>query len=350
MATGLQNLIAPMIAKITTTYAMTAAESGHAAALWAAAGAGWAAVAPLLPFVAIGVLVISVIKEIAGNWSSVTAAFESGGILGAIKQIGALLISGLLAPVQGLLELLSCIPGLGHLTGKGAEKIQEFRNALTGAGDMGKQTAEMEAAASSAIDTSSLQDSIAGLQSQIGLTLTPELAATGNSMPVPSATASASTTSSSGNSLAKEHFEAAQRKGVAAPDISYTATSAFENAGAYAPPVAVIEAAPVADWQASMAAAGNPFLESLPVTAVTTPAVDMPDIDSEARAYFAEAMPPQRQTVIANTEREGAADETPRQNIFNIANMNLNADELRTLLDLVRQLELAVAEPEEATV
>jgi hypothetical protein len=128
-----------------------------------------------------------------------------------------------------------------------------------------------------------------------------------------------------------DHFEAAQRKGVSASDISYTAASAFENAGMYTPP------------------ARNPFLESLPAAA-TAPAVDVPDIDSEARAHFAEAMPPQRQTVIANTERGGAADETPRQNIFNIANLNLNADELRTLLDLVRQLELAVAEPEEVTV
>jgi hypothetical protein len=138
------------------------------------------------------------------------------------------------------------------------------------------------------------------------------------------------TASSSGGSLAMEHIEAARRKGVSASDISYTAASAFESAGAYT-------------------AASNPFFKSLPITE-TAPTVDVPDIDSEARAHFAEAMPPQRQTVIANAEREGAADETPRQNIFHIANVNLNADELRTLLDFVRQLELAVTEPEEATV
>jgi len=40
--------------------------------------------------------------------------------------------SGILAPVQGLLEILSYIPGLGHLAGKGAEKIEEFRNFLKG--------------------------------------------------------------------------------------------------------------------------------------------------------------------------------------------------------------------------
>jgi hypothetical protein len=289
-------------------------------------------------------------------------------MLGAIKQIGALLVSGLLAPVQGLLEILSNIPGLGYLAGKGADKIQEFRNFLTGAGDMAEQTAEMEAAASSAIDMGALQGDIAGLQSQIGVTLTPELAATGSSMPVPSATASdlATATSSGGASLAMEHIEAARRKGVSASDISYTAASAFESAGAYAPPIAAIETVPPIDWQqaamaaasgpfldwqqTAMAAASGPFLESRPVTATATPSVDMPDIDGEARAHFAEAMPPQRQTVIANEGREGAADETPRQNIFHIANMNFNADELRTLLDIVRQLELAVMEPEVAKI
>ena len=43
------------------------------------------------------------------------------------------MLSGMLAPVQGLLEILSNIPGLGHLAGKGADKIQELRNFLTGA-------------------------------------------------------------------------------------------------------------------------------------------------------------------------------------------------------------------------
>jgi hypothetical protein len=42
------------------------------------------------------------------------------------------LLSGILAPVQGLLEILSYIPGLGHLAGKGAEKIEELRNFLKG--------------------------------------------------------------------------------------------------------------------------------------------------------------------------------------------------------------------------
>ena len=95
-------------------------------------------------------------------------------------------------------------------------------------------------------------------------------------------------------------------------------------------------------------AAGNPFLESLPFTATTLP-VDVPDIDTEARVIFAEAMPSPKQTVIANTDQGGKADKTPRQNIFHITNMNFNADELRTLLDIVQQIELAALEPQEVT-
>jgi phage-related protein len=151
---------------------------------------------------------------------------------------------------------------------------------------------------------------------------------------------------SSGGSLAMEHIEAARRKGVAASDISYTASSAFDAAGAYTTP------APGADWPKAAAgnrAASSLFLESFPVT-TATPSVDVPDIDSEARVRFAEAMPSRREAVIARAEREDRADETPRQNIFHIANMNFNADELRTLFDFVRQLEMAVMEPEAVTV
>ena len=76
--------------------------------------------------------VVSVIKELFNNWHRVTEAFENGGILAAIKKIGAVILSGILSPVQGLLEILSHIPGLGKLAGKGAEKIAEVRNSLLG--------------------------------------------------------------------------------------------------------------------------------------------------------------------------------------------------------------------------
>lgn len=74
--------------------------------------------------------VISAIKEVANNWELVKAAFKDGGFLNGIKAIGLSLLSGVLAPIQSLLELLSNIPGLGHLAGLGAEKIGELRSNL----------------------------------------------------------------------------------------------------------------------------------------------------------------------------------------------------------------------------
>jgi hypothetical protein len=66
------------------------------------------------------------------KWQEIVALFKDNAIINAIKVIGGTLLSGLLAPVQGLLEILSYIPGLGHLAGKGAEKIEELRNFLKG--------------------------------------------------------------------------------------------------------------------------------------------------------------------------------------------------------------------------
>jgi len=79
-------------------------------------------------------MVISMVRELFGNWSRVADAFKDGGILAAIKQIGRTLLSGLLAPVQGLLEILSNLPGLGRLAGRGADKIAGLRNSLLGEG------------------------------------------------------------------------------------------------------------------------------------------------------------------------------------------------------------------------
>jgi phage-related protein len=69
---------------------------------------------------------------ITEKWQQIVKPFKGRAIINAIKVIGGTLLSGILAPIQGLLEILSYIPGLGHLAGKGAEKIQEFRNFLKG--------------------------------------------------------------------------------------------------------------------------------------------------------------------------------------------------------------------------
>jgi hypothetical protein len=57
------------------------------------------------------------------------------------------LLSAILAPVQGLLEILSYIPGLGGLAGKGADKIQQFRNFLKGTDDVASTKQRADSAA-----------------------------------------------------------------------------------------------------------------------------------------------------------------------------------------------------------
>ncbi|GHU13039.1 hypothetical protein FACS1894161_2520 [Spirochaetia bacterium] len=79
--------------------------------------------------------IISIIKELKDNWEAVVEAFKSDGIIGALKMIGGIILSAVLAPIQGLLEMLAKIPGVGKLLGPAVEKLQSFRNELKGIDD-----------------------------------------------------------------------------------------------------------------------------------------------------------------------------------------------------------------------
>ena len=75
-------------------------------------------------------LLISMVQSFRRNWDSVVKAFKTDGILGGLKRIGQVMLDAVLAPIQQLLELLSNIPGLGHLAGKGAQKIASLRASM----------------------------------------------------------------------------------------------------------------------------------------------------------------------------------------------------------------------------
>ena len=75
-------------------------------------------------------LLISMVQSFRRNWDSVVKAFKADGILGGLKRIGQVMLDAVLAPIQQLLELLSNIPGLGHLAGKGAQKIASLRASM----------------------------------------------------------------------------------------------------------------------------------------------------------------------------------------------------------------------------
>ena len=114
-----------------TTIAQKAA--AVATKVWTAVQAAFNVVTSLNP---IGLIVIGITALIAGivavvrNWDKLKQAFADSSIVAGLKRIGSFLLNMLLLPIQKLLELLSRIPGLGHLAGKGAEFIHEMRAKL----------------------------------------------------------------------------------------------------------------------------------------------------------------------------------------------------------------------------
>ncbi len=84
------------------------------------------------PFTAALGVISSILMEIGKSWDYITKAFTSGDILGGILRIGGAILSGILAPIQGFLELVSKIPLVGDLAKGGAAKIAELRANLTG--------------------------------------------------------------------------------------------------------------------------------------------------------------------------------------------------------------------------
>lgn len=60
-------------------------------------------------------MIINVIIALVSQWDRVKAAFQSGGILGAIMAIGSIIKSALISPIQKVLSLISKIPGMGGI-------------------------------------------------------------------------------------------------------------------------------------------------------------------------------------------------------------------------------------------
>jgi TP901 family phage tail tape measure protein len=324
-------------------------------------------------------IVASVANWFAGIWGTVTAPFAS-----AFQWIGNLFTNiwnNIKGVIQGFVEWLSPVVdailapfrAIGNVIGGIINTVGGWFGGA--AKDANEAVASMEAApvtttttsvaatsipAASVVEPPSTAVSVAtpslstgtATVTPLGSTATvgavdlgtgtvaaPELTAAG-SVAVPEFTSGASaaspsfaatgttSTSSSGNALALQHMEAASYKGVSASDMTYTASSAFDSAGA-------------AQVQAASTAA---LLDSLNQTVAAS--LNAADLEEEARVSFADAMPQREAAVTTQAAQAPARNEQPRQNIFHIANMNFNADEMRTIFDFVRQLELMTAEPE----
>ena len=79
--------------------------------------------------------IISIVREFWNEWDRITQAFTNGGIIAGLKQIGATILSALLAPLQGVFELLGKIPGVGKHFENFATNIEGFRNQIKGIDD-----------------------------------------------------------------------------------------------------------------------------------------------------------------------------------------------------------------------
>lgn len=107
-------------------------------------------------------MIINLVMTIKRYWDDIVNAFESDGIMAGLKRIGVMLLDVVLYPVQQLLELLSNIPGLGDLAGKGADFIKGMREGL-GAIDPEKKESKEETK-----ETSSMDSAVAAVNSNTG--------------------------------------------------------------------------------------------------------------------------------------------------------------------------------------
>ena len=106
--------------------------------------------------------IISIVREFWNEWDRITQAFKNGGIVAGLKQIGATILSALLAPLQGVFELLGKIPGVGKHFKNFSANIDAFRNQVKG---IDEPTVDMSTGKSGGTVSDSIQPSVAPVSS-----------------------------------------------------------------------------------------------------------------------------------------------------------------------------------------
>lgn len=76
-------------------------------------------------------MVISAFKSIYDNWEMIKKGFTTGGIIGGLKALGAVLLDVVLLPMKQILTLMSNLPGsVGRAAGSAADSIEGLRDKL----------------------------------------------------------------------------------------------------------------------------------------------------------------------------------------------------------------------------
>lgn len=106
--------------------------------------------------------IISIVREFWNEWDRITQAFTNGGIIAGLKQIGATILSALLAPLQGVFELLGKLPGVGKHFKNFSANIDAFRNQVK---RIDEPTVDMSTGKSGGTVSDSIQPSVAPVSS-----------------------------------------------------------------------------------------------------------------------------------------------------------------------------------------
>ncbi len=81
----------------------------------------------------VGNMIADVMDFIKEGWNNLVNAFKSGGILGALRKIGVMLIQKMLLPITGMIKLLAKLPGkVGRMFKKVAELSDNMFSKLAG--------------------------------------------------------------------------------------------------------------------------------------------------------------------------------------------------------------------------
>ena len=74
--------------------------------------------------------IVDLVMEFIDRWDNITQAFEQGGVLKGIKEIGKVLLSALIKPFEAFLRLLAKIPFLADKLQPAIDKLNNFREGM----------------------------------------------------------------------------------------------------------------------------------------------------------------------------------------------------------------------------
>jgi hypothetical protein len=271
--------------------------------------------------------VAAVANWLSGVWDAVAGGFSAawlrvsdfftaiwegikGVVMGFVEWLSPV-IDAIIAPFKAIGNVIGGI--IGAVGGWFGETVELGKTELSKAGENKTKTITakpVETANSLSVPAPAPTSAIVPPPINATSTITPsDFTATRT------AQTGADATGGAGKTLLNEHLSAASRKGIAGADISAAASGAFMGAG------------------------GQMFA-----------GIDAGELEREAAVTFQAAMPAKTVTSEAPKPASERRSEKAGDKVFNIQNVNLNTDDINSLLDIARLIEMAVASPSEALV